>query len=158
MGAEVSRVMGFYSRQYRIAAGIVVAAAIELYHAEGCLPGFPDWLLSQGDQAVLVAPEGNFAAELARMDVGRARVRAVTPETAGGYVAQSIEAELTDLHKALKQAKTPDPEISRICSEHERQRSQLAEFVERQQGWKQSHSDDLLTSDERSQTDSRITF
>jgi len=136
MGAEMSRRMRLYSRQYRIASGILFIAATGLYHAEGCGPDFPNWLLTQGDQAVLVAPEGNFAAELARMNLGRARTRAVPPDAVGAYAAQSVEAELADLRKALKQAKTPDADVSRICNEHERQRRQLAEFVERQQGWK----------------------
>jgi len=145
--------MRFYSRQYRFAAGILVIAAMGLYHADGCGPDFPNWLLTQGDRAVLVAPEGNFAAELARMNLGRTRIRAVPPDAASGYVAQSMEAELADLRRSLKQVKTPGGEVSRICSEHERQRRQLAEFVEGQQGWKESHPDNLAsgTSDETSQ-------
>ena len=97
-------------------------------------------MLAQGDKAVLVAPEGNFAAELARLNLGRPRVLAIPPEESSGYTAQSIDAELADLRRALKQAGTTPDEISRICSEHERQRRLLAQAVEAQQGWEDSNS------------------
>src|SRR5512142_582465 len=88
----------------------VLSAAMRLVfaslsnHAHACGPDFPNWLLTQGDQAVLVAPEGNFAAELARMNLGHAPFRAIPPEGRDRYAAQSIEAELADLRRALKQA------------------------------------------------------
>jgi LysM repeat protein len=98
--------------------------------AIACGPDFPNWLLTQGDQAVLVAPEGNFAAELARMDLGRMRLRALPPEPASSYFAQSTQAELADLRRALKQADTPDEVLNRICTEHQRQRRQLEQLLQ----------------------------
>ena len=119
---------------------MLVIALVGVNRADGCGPEFPNWLFTQGDKAVLVAPEGNFAAELARMNLGRPRVRAVPPETAGGHAAQSVAAELADLRRALKQAKVPDEEAGRICSEQERERRRLVELVEAQKARKESHS------------------
>jgi len=107
-----------------------------LQSAAACGPDFPNWLLADGDHAVLAAPNGNFAAELARMNLGRPRIRAVAPETANGYVsssqylAQSAEAELADLRLALKRGQATEAETSRICREHQAQRRQLAELIE----------------------------
>lgn len=88
---------------------------------------------------MLVAPEGNFAAELARMNLGRPRVLAIPPE-AFNYTAQSIDAEVADLRRALKQAGTSTNELTRICTEHEHQRHLLADAVQAQQTWDESHS------------------
>lgn len=96
-------------------------------------------MLALGDRAVLVAPEGNFASELARMNLGRPRVLAIPPEQPGGYTAQSIDAELADLRRALKKARKAPDEATRICDEHEHQRRQLAAAVEAQQGWDDSN-------------------
>jgi tetratricopeptide (TPR) repeat protein len=85
---------------------------------------------------VLVAPTGNFAAELARINLAGARVRAIPPEPAGKhltqteYFVQSEAAELADLRRALKQGNVPEAEASRICREHQRQRRHLAELTE----------------------------
>ncbi len=121
----------------------------------GCGPDFPNWLLTQGDQAMLVAPEGNFPAELALMNLGRPAVRAIPPEPHGGYAAQSAEAELADLRQALKLAGTPGPEAGLICAEHRRQRQRLAEAGQAQRDWAGSHSDnaeDSTTKEDPPQT------
>jgi hypothetical protein len=89
---------------------------------------------------VLVAPEGNFASELARMNFGQSRVRAMPPEVPGGYGAQSMEAELAELRRALKQAGTQASESSLICSEHQRQRELLTQAIEAHRAWEDSHS------------------
>jgi LysM repeat protein len=107
--------------------------------APGCGPDFPNWLLAQGDQSVLVAPEGDFAAELAHVNLGRTRVHAVPLQGTAGYSEQSTEAELADLRKALKQANVPDAEAGRIINEHQRQRQQLAEFIDARQNWRESN-------------------
>ena len=142
MPNEIGRRRRVYLRTYQFAAGTLIVAATGLNPAAGCGPDFPNWLLANGDQAVLIAPEGNFAAELASMSLGRARVRAIPPDSNQDYAKQSTESELADLRNALKQAGTLDSEASRICVEHERQRRQLAEFIEVQQIWKKSHLDD----------------
>src|SRR5579883_3100616 len=123
------------------AIGVLLICAYVSNLARGCGPDFPNWLLAQGDQAVLVAPEGNFAAELSRMNLGRTRVRAIPPEQRGGYAAQSLEAELSDLRKALKQAGTPPADADFICNEHQRQRQILAEAIQAHRTWEDSHSD-----------------
>jgi hypothetical protein len=130
----------FSRQQYTLAAGILLIGTIGSNRSNGCGPDFPNWLLAQGDQAVLVAPEGNFAAELARMNLGRPRVLAIPPEEPFNYTAQSISAEVADLRRALKQAGTAPEEVTRICSEHEHQRRLLAEAVGAQQGWEDSNS------------------
>lgn len=123
-----------------LAAGVLLSFALVSHPARACGPDFPNWLLAQGDQAVLVAPEGNFAAELARMNLGRARVRAIPPEARGGYATQSLQAELADLRRALKQAGAPAPEAGRICGDHQRQRELLAAAIEAHRAWEESHA------------------
>jgi LysM repeat protein len=138
-----------------LAAGALLCFAMISNQANACGPDFPNWLLTQGDQAVLVAPEGNFAAELAHMNLGRARVRAIPPEERGGYATQSLEAELADLRRVLKQAGTPSSEASLICSEHQRQREFLAAAIEARRTWEDSHSqsaDDSVARDGSAQT------
>ena len=61
------------------AGALVFTFAMALQRAEACGPDFPNWLLAGGDGAVLVAPEGNFAAELSRMNLGQPREQAVPP-------------------------------------------------------------------------------
>lgn len=126
----------FPVRWRRATARIIGVVLVGLQSAAACGPDFPNWLLADGDHAVLAAPNGNFVAELARMNLGRPRVRAVPPETADGhiwesqYLAQSAEAELADLWLALKRGKSSEAEASRICREHQAQRRQLAELIE----------------------------
>jgi len=97
---EIGRRRRVYLRTYQFAAGTLIVAATGLNPAAGCGPDFPNWLLANGDQAVLIAPEGNFAAELASMSLGRARVRAIPPDSNQDYAKQSTESELADLRKA----------------------------------------------------------
>jgi LysM repeat protein len=117
----------------------LLIGTIGLNQSSGCGPDFPNWLLALGDKAVLVAPEGNFASELARMNLGRPRVLAIPAEESGGYTAQSIGAELGDLRRALKQAGKATNEVTRICDEHENQRRLLAGAVEAHQSWDDSN-------------------
>jgi hypothetical protein len=117
-------------RQYNLAKKILLTLLVGTGQVWGCGPDFPNWLLAQGDQAVLVAPEGNFAAELARLHLEPIKIKAIPPENGNGYGAQSVEAELTDLRKALNLAKMPDDEVTRICVQHQRQRLKVQEIVE----------------------------
>ena len=139
MGGEGWRHGRFFLLQSVLAPGVLLVSAFVSNQAEGWGANFPNSLLAQGDQAVLVPPEGNFAAELAFMNLGRARVHAIPPERED-YAAQSMEAELSDLRKALKQAGTRPPDIEFICNEHQRQRQILAAAIEAHQRWEASHS------------------
>jgi hypothetical protein len=140
MGGEAQGKRGASLRLALRGAGMLLLSLVLPHPARGCGPEFPNWLLAQGDQAVLVAPEGNFAAELARMNLGRARVRAFPPEGRGGHASQSMAAELADLRKALKLAGTSAAEATRICNEHEHQRKLLAAAVQEHRNWEESHS------------------
>jgi hypothetical protein len=136
--------VGCYKR-FRLAF-IFVATIATMKPAAGCGPEFPNWLLAQGDQAVLVAPEANFAVELASMDLGRPRFHAIPLKEKRDYDGQSAEAELADLRKALKQAGTTAAEIERICNEHEQQRQHLAEFLQGYERWELSQPEITETS------------
>jgi hypothetical protein len=142
-GVNTSRHYGVVFHRSLSAAVLLLAASVGLHRASGCGPDFPNWLLSQGDQAVLVAPKGNFAAELARLKLGRPAVRAVPPGEQQICFDQSTEAEVADLRKALKQAKTGAGEVSRICLEHERERVRLSEFIDAVGQWRFSHPDNV---------------
>jgi hypothetical protein len=101
--------------------------------------------LNQGDDAVLVAPIGNFPMELARMALRPSRFRAIPPNQ-GSYSGQSNEAELADLQHALKQWNVPMAERDAICNQHLVQRQKLAEFAEAQSVWEARHSGDATES------------
>jgi hypothetical protein len=109
-----------------------------LSQAAACGPDFPNWLLDKGDAAVLVAPFGNFAAELVRMDLVRTRLLAV-PAVGEDERSQSINAEIGDLEKSLKLSKTPRKEVDRICREHRVQREKLVDFIQTLQTWTYTH-------------------
>ena len=103
-----------------------------------CGPDFPNFLLAEGDHAVLVAPEGDFAGELARMDLARTRVHAVPMvggRDAGDYAAQSADAEIADLHEVFARTKVGEEEANRIARQHRQERQKLAEFAEAKQFW-----------------------
>ena len=91
---------------------------------------------------MLVAPEGNFAAELSRMSLGQPREQAVPPAVEGAYAAQSVDAEVADLRAALTGAGVAAPEANRTCREHRLQRQQLADFIEAHQEWEDVREED----------------
>lgn len=141
--------MGLEPRQGAFLRGIrlafIIAVALRLLGpkpARGCGPFFPNWLLSGGDDAVLVAPIGNFPAELERLTLARPRFQSIPPD-ARDYSGQSIEAEMTDLRSSLKQQKTLPAEVERVCREHQCQRQRLAEFIKAARTWKDCHSEDM---------------
>src|ERR1041385_2854079 len=103
--------------------------------AHACMPEQPIPLLMQGDGAVLASPQGSFAAELARMNLKRPRAYAVPPDKPDAYTSQSVEMDLADLRKALKQNKTPEEDINSICASHEEQRRILAARIDSKHGW-----------------------
>jgi hypothetical protein len=137
-GADLRKRVRFFLPQYRLAAFLLLGASIS-NHVKGCGPDFPNWLLSLGDHAVLVAPEGSFAAELARMDLVPTRFLAIPPERTESYSDQSLDADLADLRRALKQSGMAEAEAGLICSEHQGQRKLLAEAIEARRGWEESH-------------------
>lgn len=92
-----------------------------------CGPGFPNNLLSLGDNAVLLAPVADFQRELERMNVTPNRFRAVP--AAGSFSAQTLDAEMADLGAALRKAKVPRAECERICREHQAGREKLRQFL-----------------------------
>lgn len=93
------------------------------------------------------------------MDLLRPAVHAIPPER-GDYLHQSVEAEITDLRQELKHLKMPEAEANLICSRHLAQRQKLADFVEAERIWKQSHSDtetDQVSTEPRTQPEPTLT-
>ncbi len=151
MSVEWTLRPGISGWQSGMSAGVLLLALAGFQPAEACGPDFPNWLLSEGDQAVLVAPQGDFAAELARMNLARPRVHAIAPKIPGAYSAQSLEADLADLRRALKQAGTPDPAATIVCSEHQRQRELINDWIDARRAWKESHPNEGGLSADSSQ-------
>jgi hypothetical protein len=101
--------------------------------AIACGPDFPNNLLSGGDAAALVAPEGNFARELARMNLATSRFQASErpkSERPKTFAAEAAEAEASDLQAALKKAKVPKPELETILKAQLAARASLTSFVD----------------------------
>lgn len=94
-----------------------------------CGPDFPNNLLAEGDAAVLIAPQADFARELKRMNLVPPKFTAVPPS--GSYSDQIIDAESNDLRAALKKRKIPDEETERIIQAHQRERTKLSDFLQK---------------------------
>jgi len=154
MGADEGLRRRFSRSQQSFAACLLLIAAVLSDQANGCGPDFPNWLLTQGDQAVLVAPEGNFAAELARINLGLSRIRAIPPDLTGDYTSQSVAAELADLRRALKQLGTPSGNVDLICEDHQHQRKLLVEGIEARQSWEVTHPANASAEDSASDGES----
>ena len=146
-GADLRKRVRFFLPQYRLAAFLLLGASIS-NQVKGCGPDFPNWLLSLGDHAVLVAPEGSFGAELARMDLVPARFLAIPPGRTESYSEQSMEADLADLRRALKQSGMAEAEAGGICSEHQGQRKLRVEAIEARRAWEESHQNQDSSGDQ----------
>jgi len=146
MRVEMARHTQSWRRPCLLMSGLMVALGIGSQRLEGCGPDFPNWILSQGDKAVLVAPEAHFATELFRMKLARPRVRANPPELPNNYAAQSRAVELADLRRALKQAGVAPSAAEPIIARHERQRQLLEEAHDAQEVWDNSHSGEASSS------------
>lgn len=93
-----------------------------------CGPDFPNYILDEGDRDLLLAPVADFERELERMQLAPSRFSAVET-TNDSYAQDSIEAELGDLHRALKKAKVPAEEAERIFDAHAEGREKLKTFL-----------------------------
>src|ERR1051326_4103164 len=78
---------------------------VVLQHLFACGPEFPNWLLDQGDEALLAAPIANFDGELDRIKLPQPKFRAVV--ATNDYLTQSTEADLADLRAALRKTGMP---------------------------------------------------
>jgi hypothetical protein len=113
---------------------VLLTAIVGLHRANACGPEFPNSLLFDGDVILLKAPESDFKAEMERLKPSRPQFEAVISKSSS-WAEQSLEAELTDLRKVLKETRVPEPEFSRICLEQERERRRLAEFLAAEEDW-----------------------
>ena len=73
-----------------------------------CGPDFPNWLLSDGDNAVLRTPEAYFHKELQRM---RLVTTTNVARVSGDPKTNTVEMDLADLRKALELARKTGGEI-----------------------------------------------
>ena len=106
-----------------------------------CGPSFPNNLLEEGDQAVLVAPVTDFEAELDRMNLATSRFHALPPEgndRRAGYAAQASSSEANDLAAALKKAKVPEEERQTARKAHAQAREKLRKYLAEVDAWESS--------------------
>jgi len=97
------------SRRLSVSIGVCALLAMLAGGLEACGPWFPNRLLVEGDSFVRKAPVSDFAAEITRSTAGvKSQFKAVAlrPDSYGyidpkGYEQQTIQADLTDLGKAL---------------------------------------------------------
>lgn len=94
---------------------------------QACGPDFPNWLLSDSDEAVSRAPQASFHLELERM---RLAATTHTARVAADARADSAEADLADLRKALEQARVPEGEIERVVVSHRAERAQALAYAD----------------------------
>ena len=136
-----------FSQHLRTVAGSLVVfwCCLSPPPTNACGPDFPNWLLALGDNAVLVAPEGNFAAELARMNLGPSRIQAIPPAD-HDHAAQSELAEVNDLREALVRSGLAADRVESICEAHQAERQKLAAFAETLKTWKWLHRNSDLDS------------
>src|SRR5690349_412889 len=80
-----------------------------------CGPDFPNMLLTQGDHAILAAPQANFSREIRRLLPAKSLYRYHAPRKDG---ADSKEAELSDLSEALKARGDTEDQIAQLLDRH----------------------------------------
>jgi LysM repeat protein len=105
---------------------------------KACGPSFPNNLLDQGDEAVLVAPVTGFEAELARMRLATSRFQALPPEgnnQRSSYAAQAAAAEANDLAAALKKAKASEEVRESARKSQAAVRDRLSKYLAEVEAW-----------------------
>ncbi len=109
-------------------AGMVLAA-VGLRGADACGPWFPNRLLTDGDNAVLVPPVASFYAEIDRIELsGKAEFVAMPPEH-GDKSRQTIDTDLTELREALKQTNLTASDREVLFSRYQDIREQMWDYV-----------------------------
>lgn len=104
---------------------VVLAALIYLPHKSlACGPWFPNRLLTGSDDAVLVAPAGNFNAEIERMQLFKRRVENST-NTCNSFYHLTVDAEMADLREALTKAGVAPEKIDDILNRHKQERAKI---------------------------------
>src|SRR5207302_749562 len=120
------------SQIYRRISCAIIAVLVQTENpTPACNPEFPNTLLDQGDDAVLIAPVTDFYSELESMKLAPSRFQAVPVEggeTPASYAAQAEQAEANDLRAALKKSKVKEEEVDHICAAHALMRSKLEKF------------------------------
>src|SRR5262249_51976716 len=109
---------------FHTSSSVLAACLLWAAQARACGPDFPNNLLDQGDKAVLIAPEANFAAELKRMNLVASKFKAVQTE-GGNYASAAADTEMSDLTAALKKSKVTQEEAERIRTAHAAARDAL---------------------------------
>lgn len=103
-----------------IVFGLLFSQSVQTF---GCGPDFPNQLLDRGDDAVLAAPIASFDRELKRMQLEPSDFEAVL--TTNDYAIEAVEADLADLHSALRKTKLSEAEQEEIIFNYGTQRSNL---------------------------------
>lgn len=128
---------------------IVANGFLSVTPAEACGPDFPNRMLVDGDDAVLVPPIADFLFELRRIQPpGKAVFAAVAPEDYDGP-AQTADADLADLRAACDELKMSNEQREALVARYQPVRDKLRlhagaagrykrEFVDWQQGFVQS--------------------
>lgn len=119
---------------FRLAILLLALLCLAATRANACGPDFPNSLLESGDAALLRAPVARFRDELERMQLATSRFTAVIG-TNDNYGADTVNAELDDLARALKLADVAPAEAEKICAAHRVQRQKLAHFLTRFDEW-----------------------
>lgn len=114
---------------------VVVGIFLEIFTAGAlaCGPFFPNNLLGDGDDALLVGPVTDFERELSLLQLKPARFSHLA--TTNGYDQQRLDAELIDLSVALRELETDKADAQRIIEAHRENRRKLTEYLEAYQEW-----------------------
>jgi len=99
------------------------------FHAHACGPFFPNWLLAEGDTAVLRAPEAYFRVEIQRM---RLVTTTNVARVADNPERDTMEMDLADLRKALQATGMPAAQIESCLARHQAERLKLRDSSETQ--------------------------
>lgn len=113
-------------------AGMTVIGCFAL-SAFACGPFFPNSLLDGGDSALLTAPVARFSSELARLELPAPKFKASI--TTNDYATETIEGELADLRKALKEADGPSTDVPDILHRYRIEREKLLKYHKQKDVW-----------------------
>ncbi|MDB6017213.1 MAG: hypothetical protein JWR19_1702 [Pedosphaera sp.] len=110
---------------------LIITGASRLF---ACGPTFPNNLLNGGDASVLAAPVVNFSGELEQMKLGPPKFTANI--TTNSYTVDTMEADVSDLHAALKKAGVETREKERILKAYRAEREKLRLNAETMARWR----------------------
>jgi hypothetical protein len=114
------------SRLPRLSLAAALALSVTVAHAPACGPFFPNSYLSASTANILAAPEGFFAAELARIGLTPPPEKAVNTVSRRGPSAQ---ADIADVRRALSFALSTSARANEIGDAYEAARNRLEEWV-----------------------------